>query len=97
MRTLLFVVALALPASLATAQEAAAQEATSQDASAEDAGHQTCRQVSPGHLECGEMRIVGRSPSAFYLLSRTRPLYELPPLRRDLAREVRRSVRRTPF
>ncbi len=64
-------------------------------ATAQDVGE--CRQVRPGRIECSPVRVVGRTPGSFYLLSRSRVRYEPPPLRRELVGEVRRSVRRGPF
>ena len=57
-----------------------------------------CHTVRPGLIECTETEIYGRGPRTFYVLSRTRDVYELPELRRmDMTREVGRSVRRAPF
>lgn len=56
-----------------------------------------CREVRRGVIECGEWNIEGDSGRAFVLLPRTRDDYEAPPLERDLAREIRRTVHRTPF
>lgn len=57
-----------------------------------------CHAVRPGLIECTVTEVYGRGPRTFYLLSRTRDVYEPPELRRrDMTREVGRSVRRAPF
>ena len=59
-----------------------------------------CHEVRPGQIQCGTQTIYGRrhGPQGALLIPRARERYEAPPLvRRDLPREVRRSVRRTPF
>ena len=66
-------------------------------ASAQDDGP-VCHTVRPGLIECSVTEVYGRGPRTFYLLSRSRDVYDLPELRRtDMTREVGRSVRRTPF
>ncbi|MCB9597715.1 MAG: hypothetical protein H6719_33670 [Sandaracinaceae bacterium] len=57
----------------------------------------TCREVRPGYMECGETHVTASVPSSFLLLSRSRARHDLPPLRRDLVSEVRRTVRGAPF
>ncbi len=56
-----------------------------------------CREVRPGFVECDETRVTASAPESFVLLSRSRVRHELPALRRDLVREVPRTVRRSPF
>lgn len=85
MRTLLLTAALTLlPAALAAPQVAAQDEPQ-------------CREVRPGLLQCTEIVIEGRGPSGFYVLTRSQLGWEPPPLRRELHREVARTVRRAPF
>ncbi|MBX3269530.1 MAG: hypothetical protein KF729_04685 [Sandaracinaceae bacterium] len=56
-----------------------------------------CHERRPGYVECEETRVTGAAPDSFLLLSRSRVGHDPPALRRDLLREVRRSVRRAPF
>lgn len=89
MRSTLLVIAFAL---CSTAGLAAAQD--------RDAPRETeCRAVGEGHIECSVTTVPGRvqRPGAFYVLNRSRNLYEPPDSRRDLVRGVRRAVRRRPF
>jgi hypothetical protein len=62
----------------------------------------TCRAVSDGHggrvIECDAQHIEADVPRPFVILpGRSAFDYEAPPLERELAREIRRTVRRTPF
>lgn len=62
----------------------------------------TCRAVSDGHggrvIECDVQHIEADVPRPFVILpGRSAFEYEAPPLEHELAREIRRTVRRTPF
>lgn len=81
-------------AALTIAALAFALPATAQDS--------TCRSVSDGHggrlVECDVQHIEADVPRPFVILpGRSAIDHESPPLERDLAREIRRTVRRTPF
>lgn len=82
----------------ASAGAALAQDGAPQGGEPQDGAPQ-CREVRPGHVECDPRVIEGtpQRPRAFVLIDRARDRYEAPPLERDLAREIRRSVRRAPF
>ncbi len=82
-----------LGALLAMTISASAGAALAQD------GEPQCREVRPGHVECDTRVIEGtpQRPRAFVLIDRARERYEPTPLERDLAGEIRRSVRRAPF
>lgn len=56
-----------------------------------------CREIRPGLLRCDDIVVEGRGPAGFVVLPRSRAHWEPPPLRRDLHREVPRTVRREPF
>jgi hypothetical protein len=87
MRQVLLAAALALASSSTVVLVAAAQ----------DAGPR-CAEVRPGFVQCTETEIVGRRPSAYFLLGRARDRYEPPPLERGRpAYDLARTVRRAPF
>jgi len=66
-------------------------------AAAQD-GQPTCREVRPGFVQCTDTTIEGRQPQSWVLLARSRDRWEPRPLRRrDAARDVVRTVRRSPF
>ncbi len=69
--------------------------APASDALAQDTPR--CRAVRPGFVECDETRVTASVPESFVVLTRARVRHDLPPLRRDLVREVARTVRRSPF
>jgi hypothetical protein len=74
-------------ASLASADDTDARPETPQ-----------CHQVRPGLVECTVIEVHGSPPRTFYLLARSPSHYEAPPLvREDMARQVARTVRRSPF
>lgn len=57
-----------------------------------------CTEIRPGFVTCTETQIEGRRPASWFLLSRSRVAWELPPLvRRDPAAELARTVRDAPF
>ncbi len=71
---------------------------TAISAAAQDAGP-TCRRT-PGPqpvLVCDEIVVNARRNQSFLLLPRSSVHFEPPPLERDLAREVARTVRHAPF
>lgn len=70
----------------------------SSPALAQDGDEVQCHLDRATHtILCDEIAIEGDAPRPFVLLTRTRDDYEPPPLERDLAREIPRTVRRAPF
>jgi hypothetical protein len=66
---------------------------------AQDDGPRCERRVRDGRVEivCGETHIEGSSPRPYVLLGRSRDRHDAPTLDRELAREIPRTVRRSPF
>jgi hypothetical protein len=87
----------------ATVLSAAATPAFAQDSRSRGTppqGAAACREVRQGsrvELVCDELTIEGSSPRAYVVLGRARASYEAPPLERDLAAEIPRTVQDTPF
>lgn len=74
--------------------------ALSAPALAQDTDPPQCERVMVNgrpEIVCREITIEGSSPRPYLLLGRSRDRHDPPPLRRQLAPEIPRTVRRTPF